>query len=57
MSSTLISLLVIVGVILLIGLMNSSTKGAGEPRRLTGFEPIESIQMKSEKGIEVFNSY
>lgn len=56
MSSTFIAVLVIAGIIiLLVGLMNGSSKKAGEPRHLAGFEPIENVQMKSEKGQEIFN--
>ncbi len=55
MSTTLVLFLVVAGIILLVGLMNGSSKKAGEPKHLTGFEPIENVQMKSEKGLEVFN--
>ncbi len=55
MSSTLILVLVAVGSFLLLGLINSLTKKAGTPTKLTGFEPIENVQMKSEKGLEIFD--
>lgn len=55
MSSTLILILIVVGVILVIGLMNNSSKKPGEQRNLAGFEAIENVQMRSEQGAVIFN--
>lgn len=55
MNTMLIWAFVLAGIVMLFGLMNGSSEKAGETRRLTGFEPIEDVKMKSEKGREVFN--
>ena len=48
-------LLAIPVIVLLVGMMNGSSKDPGEPQRLAEFEPIEEVQMKSAKGREIFN--
>ncbi len=55
MSSTFIFVLIAVGVIIVIGLLNSASKKPGEQRNLSGFETLESVLMKTEQGTTVFN--
>ena len=55
MSTTVIFILITVGIILVIGLMFGSSKKPGEQRNLAGFEAIESVQMSTEQGVTVFN--
>ena len=51
----MIFILVFAGIILLVGLMNGSSKSPGMPHVLTGFEPIDNVKMKSENGQNIFN--